>query len=96
MFRSLVSVILVGCMLWQTGYAATGPQSEAEPSRPEGEVIILSDAIGPEIDRDENDQYGLFPDIPNLISAMIVRKPDGMHVVWVTYEEDGQRKYMTS
>ena len=45
--KSVISVVLVGCMLWQTAYAVAGPEAEGEPSRPEGEVIILSDEIGP-------------------------------------------------
>jgi len=92
MFRSLLSVLLVGSLLWQIGYAATGP--DAEPPHPEGEVIILSDEIGPEIDREERARYGLFDSFPNFISATIIQKP-GIYVTWVIYEENGQRNYKT-
>lgn len=95
MFRSLLSVVLVASLLWQAGYVAAGPQSEAEASRPEGEVIILSDAIGTEIDREERDRYGLFRSISGFLSAIIIRKPNGRNIAWVTYEEDGQRKHRT-
>lgn len=32
MFKSVISVILVGCLLWQAAYAATSPEAEASRS----------------------------------------------------------------
>lgn len=96
MFRSITSIFLVVCLLWQSSYAVAGPEAKAEHFPPEGEVIILSDDIGPEIDRDENDRYGLFPGIPDFISAKIIQKPDSLYVIWVTFEKDGQQTYKTA
>lgn len=82
MLRPLASIVLVGCLLWQAGHALAKPLSQAggEPSPPEGKVIILSDSIGSKIDRAERDQYGLFPGIPDFLSATIIQKPDGIYV----------------
>ena len=95
MFKVVTSIALIGCLLWQAGHAIAKlfSQIAGEAPQPEGEVIILSEVIGPEIDADERDRYGIMPGIPRFISGMIIQQQDGKYVAWVTYEEDGQTKH---
>ena len=97
MLKAIVSVMLVGGLLWQVGHATAQPMPQAtgEPSPPEGEAIFLSEEIEYEIDREERDRYEIFLGTPGFLSAMIIQKPDGIYVAWVIYEKEGQRKSKT-
>jgi len=52
-----------------------------------GEVIVMSDWIGAEIDPIENEYYGVFPDVKNFISAQFYVLPNDSVMAVIQYWE---------
>ena len=50
----------------------------------EGEVIIVSERVGEEIDKEERDKYELFPHFKDFHSAVLLKMPDNIHVFKIT------------
>jgi hypothetical protein len=53
-----------------------------------GEVIVMSDRIGAEIDPIENEYYEVFPDVKNFISAQFYVLPNDSVMVVIQYWEN--------
>ena len=57
-----------------------------------GKLVVLSPKVGEEIDRGERDQYGLFPDVDNFISARIYLMRDHNYRAEVRYFSNSEVK----
>jgi len=60
----------------------------------EGEVIIISERVGEEIDKEEREKFGLFPDIIGFQSAVLLKLPDNTYFFEITHldEQTGELK----
>ena len=60
----------------------------------EGEIIIISDRVGKEIDKEERDKFKLFEEIKEFQSAVYIKLPDGRYFLKITYldEKTGELK----
>ncbi len=47
----------------------------------EGEIIIISERVGKEIDQEENDKFKLFQGINGFQSAVYLKLPDGRYIL---------------
>jgi hypothetical protein len=54
----------------------------------EGEIIIISERIGKEIDPEENNKFKLFEGINGFQSAVYIKLPDGKYFLKITYRDD--------
>jgi hypothetical protein len=53
-----------------------------------GEVIVVCDRIGAEIDPIENEYYGVFPDIKNFLSAQFYLLPNDSVMAFIQYWDE--------
>jgi len=60
----------------------------------EGEIIIISERVGKEIDQEERDKFELFQGINGFQSAVYIRLPDNRYFLEITYldEKRGELK----
>jgi len=60
----------------------------------EGEIIIISERVGEEIDQQEREKFKLFEEIKGFQSAVHIKLPDGRYFLKITYrdEETGELK----
>ena len=60
----------------------------------EGEIIIISERVGKEIDPEERDKFKLFQEIKGFQSAVYIKLPDGRYFLKITYldENTGELK----
>ncbi|MBN1350705.1 hypothetical protein JXJ21_14910 [candidate division KSB1 bacterium] len=60
----------------------------------EGEIIIISERVGEEIDRDERARFNLFQEIDGFQSAVYIKLPDNRYFLKITYldEKTGKQK----
>lgn len=61
-------------------------------SEEQEKVIVISEKVGEVIDKEEREQYKLFPQIKGFKSAVILQLADDGFVAEVTYEEEGEEK----
>ena len=61
----------------------------------EPELVIISDEVGAEIDKEERDRYGLFTSVNGFVSASYFKLPDGTYEVRVE-REDSEGKMILS
>ena len=54
----------------------------------EGEIIIISERVGQEVDLEERNKYNLFPAIKGFQSAVFLKLPDGSYVLKITYLDE--------
>jgi hypothetical protein len=54
----------------------------------EGEVVIINETVGKEIDREERDKFELFHEVRGFQSAVWLRLPDNDYILKVTYLDD--------
>jgi len=60
----------------------------------QGEIIIISERVGKEIDQEENNKFKLFEGIKGFQSAVYIKLPDGRYFLKITYldENTGELK----
>lgn len=83
--RAFVVLVLVCGASWGAGTA------RAAEGGTSGLTVSLGDRIGPEIDTDERDHYGLFPDLPRFRSGHFEASGGGYRLVY-TETEDGDAR----
>ena len=54
----------------------------------EGEIIIISERVGKEIDKKESDKFKLFQGINGFQSAVYIKLPDGRYFLKITYRDE--------
>ena len=54
----------------------------------EGEIIVISEKVGKEIDKEESDRFKLFGDIKGFQSAVYLQLPDSSYFLKITYLDD--------
>ena len=54
----------------------------------QGEIIIISERVGKEIDREENDKFKIFEGINGFQSAVYIKLPDGRYFLKITYRDE--------
>lgn len=54
----------------------------------EGEIIIISERVGKEIDPEENDKFKLFEGINGFQSAVYIKLPDGRCFLKIIYQDE--------
>jgi hypothetical protein len=77
-----LSVLLFVCVFFYVSAGLLRAQEE------EGKVVIISESVGKEIDREEREKFGLFQDVKGFQSAMWLRLPDNGYILKVTYLDD--------
>ena len=63
-------------------------QARREEEERGGEIIIISEQVGNEIDREERDKYKLFQDIKGFQSAVFIKLPDKRYLLKIVYKEE--------
>jgi len=60
----------------------------------QGEIIIISERVGKEIDQEENDKFKIFEGVKGFQSAVYIKLPDGRYFLKITYldEKTGEIK----
>jgi len=60
----------------------------------EGEIVIISERVGKEIDKKESDKFKLFEGINGFQSAVYIKLPDGRYFLKISYldEKSGETK----
>ena len=58
----------------------------------QGEVVVISEQVGEEIDKEEKNNFGLFPNIKGFQSAVCFKLADDKYVLKITYldEQSGE------
>jgi hypothetical protein len=64
----------------------------------EGEVIIISDRVGKEIDKEERDKFELFQEVKGFQSAVLFKMPENKYFLKIAYldEQTGELKSLHS
>jgi len=64
----------------------------------EGEIIIISERVGKEIDQEEREKFSLFQGINGFQSAVFIKLPDNRYLLKITYldENSGELKIKRS
>ena len=85
--KCLFSILLLICAF----FATIVPLSAQEE---EGEIIVISERVGKEIDPEERDKFKLFQEIKGFQSAVYIKLPDGRYFLKITYldEKTGEIK----
>jgi hypothetical protein len=62
----------------------------------EGEIIVISERVGKEIDQEENDKFKLFEGIKGFQSAVYIKLPDGRYFLKIIFQDDKTGEIKTS
>ena len=54
----------------------------------EGEIIIISERVGKEIDQEENDKFKIFEGVKGFQSAVYIKLPDGRYFLKIIYQDE--------
>ena len=54
----------------------------------QGEIIIISERVGKEIDQEENDKFKIFEGIKGFQSAVYIKLPDGRYFLKIIYQDE--------
>ena len=70
------------------------PSNQLCAQEEEGEIVIISERIGEEIDKNEREEFELFPNIKGFQSAVLLKSPDNRYVFRITSldEQTGKLK----
>jgi len=63
-------------------------QARREEEERGSEIIIISERVGNEIDREERDKYKLFQEVKGFQSAVFIKFPDNRRILKIIYKED--------
>ena len=79
-------------LLFISIFISLAPQLYAQEE--EGEIIIISQRVGKEIDLEERNRYKLFPSPKGFKSAIVLKLSDGSYIFKITYldEKSGEKK----
>jgi hypothetical protein len=64
----------------------------------EGEMVVISERVGKEIDMKERDHFELFPEVKGFQSAFLVKWPENRYILKITYldERTGEPRFLDS
>jgi len=79
MFRKCFSINLLYMSILGFSWSQLYAQEE------KGEIIIISERVGKEIDKEERDQYELFREVNGFQSAVIVKLPENKYILKITF-----------
>lgn len=90
--RTIPPVIPLLLLQWFTVPVGFGQSPTAPAQGDTGQVVILSDRVGPVIDREERDRFHLFSMHKQYVSAVVLQRPDSTFVVRFTIGNEGSRR----
>jgi hypothetical protein len=92
MFRKsfAINLLLIGFVCF-----SSGPLYAQEE---EGEIVFISERVGKEIDKEERDQFELFPEVKGFQSAVLFKLSENRYILKIAYldEQTGKPKFLHS
>ena len=82
MYRNIFILIVVPVWIASVSFCQLSAQEE------EGEIIIISERVGPEIDQEERDKFTLFQEVKGFQSAVYFKLPDNRYFLNITYVDE--------